>query len=63
MKYRNKVTGVVIETVTKITGPNWEPVTKAEKKPAKVEKVEEPIEEPKPKATKKKASTKRGKKK
>ena len=62
MKYRNKVTGVVIDVAAKLNGPNWEPVNgKVSTKPAKAEKVEEPKEEPKPKATKK--ATKRGKKK
>lgn len=46
MKYRNRDTGVIIESSSKIGGDNWEEVV-AEKKaePKKVEQVEEAQEE------------------
>lgn len=47
MKYRNKDTGVIIESSSKICGDNWEEVVAEKKKdePKKVEQVEEAQEE------------------
>ena len=61
MKYRNIITGNIIEVPTEVKGKNWEKVTaKAEAKPAKAvpEAQSEPEEIPTPKE-----KPKRGKKK
>lgn len=47
MKYRNKVTGVVIESSNKISGGNWEEFV-PEKKTKSVEQVEKTQEETQP---------------
>jgi hypothetical protein len=47
MEYRNKVTGIILDFASPISGENWEPVTAPAPEP------EKQAEEPKKKAVKK----------
>jgi len=50
MEYRNKLTGVIVEVSSKISGDVWEPVNPV---PVSVEKDAEPVKKTTKKTTKK----------